>query len=245
MNSALRSVLVALAFALVGPAALAASSAPVPSWPEYLAPDAIDYAQIIPQAVDENSFDAAADHELALQLAAHRTPEQAALAKRYERLTIFQMLQPVLGEWATAQNLPVTARVFEQIRKAGRPAIEAAKSSWNRRRPFERFPDTITPAVERPHNTSYPSGHAADAMFYVVILTELFPEHAAAWREQAALVRWSRLVAGAHYPRDVVAGKILGEAIGREMLKSPQLQADLELVRAELRAALAAHRQAA
>lgn len=240
MRSPLRAL---LASVLVAVAACAADS--VPSWPDYLAIDAIDYSKVIPQAVDESSFDAAADHEIAQQLAAHRTPEQAALGKRFERLTVFQMLQPVLGDWATAENLPVTARIFEQIRKAGRPAIEAAKASWNRRRPFERFPETITPAVERPHNTSYPSGHAGDSMIYVVVLTELFPEHAAAWREQAALVRWSRLVAGAHYPRDVVAGKILGEAIGREMLKSPNLQADLELVRAELRAALAAQKKAA
>lgn len=231
MKLRLRPVLASVVFTLAAHAA-----EPGPSWPDYLAPDAIDYAQVIPPAVDESSFDAAADHELALQFAAHRTADQAVLAKRYERLTVFQLLAPVLGDWATAKNLPVTARIFEQIRQAGRPAIEAAKSAWNRRRPFERFPDAISPAVERPHNTSYPSGHAADSMIYVVVLTELFPEHAAAWREQAALVRWSRLVGGAHYPRDVVAGKILGEVIGREMLKSPQLRADLELVRAELRA---------
>ena len=226
-------------------AAAACAAEPVPSWPDYLAVDAVDYAKIVPVAVDEASFDAQADHEMALQLAAHRTAEQAALGKYFERLTVFKMLAPVLGDWATEENLPVTARVFEQIRKAGRPAIEGAKSSWNRRRPFERFPDQISPAVERPHNTSYPSGHAGDSMIYVVMLTELLPEHAAAWHGQAALVRWSRLVAGAHFPRDVVAGKILGEAIGREMLKSPKLRADLELVRAELRAALAAHRKAA
>lgn len=238
-----RSGALLLAF-FVSSAPLAAAAEPVPSFPDYLAPDAVDHRPLIPVAPDETTFTAEVDHDLAQQFARHRTPDHVALGKYYEWLTVFKMLAPVLGDWATAENLPVTAKVFEQIRKAGRPAIEAAKSSWNRQRPYV-FNPQLEPSVARPHNTSYPSGHSADSMIYAIMLTELFPEHAEDWRQQAALVRWSRLVAGAHYPNDVVAGRKLGEAIGRAMLKSPKLQADLELVRTELRAALAAQKKAA
>lgn len=218
----------------------AAAPAEVPSYPAYLAPDAIDYRAAIPPMPAADSFASAVDDEIAAALARARTPEQVALAKHYETLNAFLLLQPVLGEWATAENLPVTAKFMEQVRRAGRPAIEGAKSLWNRRRPYERLPG-IEPAVGRPHNTSYPSGHSADSAIYVAVLTVLFPEHAAEWELQAARVRWSRLAAGVHYPSDVVAGLQLGRIIAREMLKSPQLQHDLEAVRSELRAALAAH----
>lgn len=235
-----------LRFALLLLAALPLGRAAetVPSFPDYLAIDAIDYRAVVPPAPDETSFTAQVDQELAAQFATHRTPEQVALGKYYERLSVFKMLAPVLGDWATAETLPRTAVIFEQIRRAGRPAIEAAKQAWNRQRPFD-FNPRIQPAVERPHNTSYPSGHSADSAIYAVVLAEIFPEHAADWQQQAALVRWSRLVAGAHYPNDIVAGRLLGEFIGRTMLKSPKLQADLEEVRRELRAAVAAQKKAA
>jgi acid phosphatase (class A) len=67
-----------------------------------------------------------------------------------------------------------------------------------------------------------------------VILSAALPEHAADWQRQAMLVRWSRIVGGAHYPSDTVAGEILGEALGRAMLQSPKLQQALEEIRAEI-----------
>jgi hypothetical protein len=233
MNRRLAALLLPFALLVAAPALRAAE---VPSFPAYLAVDAVDYRSIIPPAPDESSFAARVDHEMALAFARERTPEQTRLAKHYETLNVFLLLQPVLGEWATAENLPVTAKTFEQIRRAGRPAIEGAKAAWNRLRPYQQFPQ-IECAVAHPHNTSYPSGHAADSAIYAAVLAVLLPEHANAWQEQAARVRWSRLVAGAHFPSDVAAGQLLGAAIAREMLKSPRLQQDLDAVRTELQAA--------
>jgi acid phosphatase (class A) len=239
MNRRLRAALLSLACVVA--AGVLHAAEPVPSFPDYLAVDAVDYRAIIPPPPAEDSFQLRVDEECVLAFARERTPEQARLAKRYETLSVFLFLPPVLGDWATPEALPVTAKVFEQIRRAGRPAIEAAKASWNRRRPYDRFPDRIEPAVAKPHNTSYPSGHSADSAIYAAVLTELFPEQAAAWQEQAARVRWSRLVGGAHYPSDVVAGQLLGAAIARAMLQSPRLKQDLDAVRAELQAARNAH----
>ena len=56
--------------------------------------------------------------------------------------------------------------------------------------------------------------------------------------KQAALVRWSRVIGGAHYPSDVAAGKILGEIVARELLKSPKMQQALAEIRAEIYAHL-------
>lgn len=232
-------VLVALALA-----ADVGAAEGTPNFPEYLAPDAVDFTTIIPPAPDEMSFAARAEQDLVRQVARHRTAEQARLAQHFARLDVFKMLAPVIGDWASANTLPRTAVVFEQIRRAGRPAIEAAKNAWNRDRPYVLNPG-IEPAVERPRNTSYPSGHSADAMIYASMLIELFPELAADWQQQAALVSWSRLVGGVHYPSDLLAGKLLGAAIARELLKSPAVLRDLEDVRHEIRTALAARQPAA
>ena len=229
-----------LLFLALTVAVFAADPAPVTH--DYLAPNAVDYQALLTPPPAEDSIAAQGEHDLAIALDAHRTPEQAALAKYYEEFDVFTMLAPVLGEWCNAQNLPRTAAVFQQAYAESRPVIVAAKASWNRPRPFIYNP-ALTPAVGRPANTSYPSGHGYASAVFAVLLTAALPDHAADWQKQAALVRWSRLVGGAHYPSDVIAGKILGEAVGREMLKSPKLQQALEEVRAELAARL--HRKAA
>lgn len=204
-----------------------------PATRDFIAPDAIDWRALLTPPPAPDSIIARGEHELMRHLQEARTPAQVALAKYYEDLHIFRILAPVLGDWCTAENLPRTAAVFKQAYAEARPAIIGAKSSWSRARPYT-FDGTIQPVVDRPNNTSYPSGHSAEASLFAALLCELLPEHAADWQRQAALVRWSRIVGGAHYPSDVVAGQLLGEALGREMLKSPKLQQALEEVRAEL-----------
>lgn len=200
---------------------------------DFIAPDALDYRQVIPPPPAADSVAALGDYEAASLLDANRTSAQTALAKNYETYDVFKMLAPVLGDWATPQNLPRLAAVFRQATIESRPFTDAAKSAWNRPRPYAHNP-SLNPVVERPFNASYPSGHAAGASIHAALLTELLPGHAAAWEQQAELVRRSRLYGGAHYPSDVMAGKLLGEAVAREMLKSPNLRKALDEVRAEL-----------
>lgn len=222
--------------AFVPPPALRAAT-PAAASREFIAPDAIDWRALLAPPPAADSIVARGEQDLMRHLQDARTPEQVRLAKYYEDLTIFRLLAPVLGDGCTAEALPRTAAVFHQAYLEARPAIIGAKGSWSRPRPYA-FDAGIQPVVERPNNTSYPSGHAAEASLFAVLLSELLPEHAADWQRQAALVRWSRVIGGAHYPSDVAAGQLLGEALGREMLKSPKLQQALEEVRAELAARL-------
>lgn len=45
---------------------------------------------------------------------------------------------------------------------------------------------------------------------------------------------WCRVLAGVHYPSDTLAGELLGEAIGRKIAESPEMQEALKTIRAEL-----------
>ena len=218
--------------------ATAAFAADPAAAPQYFTAAGYDWRAVVSPPPADDSVAGRADQEMVIQLDRHRTPEQVVLAKRYEKpLEEFAFMAPVLGDWCSAENLPRTRAFFKRANAESRPVVDAAKAAWNRPRPYVSNP-ALHPAVERPNNASYPSGHAYTAAWMAVLLSAALPEFAADWEQQAALIRWSRLVGGAHYPADVTAGQILGETVAREMLKSPKLQYDLEEVRAELRAHL-------
>lgn len=219
-----------LAALALAPAALAAD--PAPAVPEFFNSAGFDWRAVVTAPPAADSIAGQGERELAGELAAARTPEQAALAKHYEKFDECSLMAPVMGDWCTGQNLPRTHAIFQQVYRETRSTIEAAKAAWNRPRPYLDNP-ALHPAVERSVTASYPSGHAYASSCYVALLTAAFPEHAEAWAKQAAQVRWSRVVGGAHYPSDVIAGKILGEAVARELLKSPAMQQALEEIRAE------------
>jgi membrane-associated phospholipid phosphatase len=56
----------------------------------------------------------------------------------------------------------------------------------------------------------FPSGHAAASCALAFLLTERLPKGAPLWYAIAALITWSRVEAGAHYPYQIVCGAILG-----------------------------------
>lgn len=223
------------------PAARAADPAPAAA-PEFFHAAGFDWRAVVPPPPAGDSIAAQGERELAVMLDTTRTPEQAALAKHYEKFDESSLMAPVLGDWCTAQNLPRTHAIFQQVYREARSTIEAAKAAWNRARPYLENP-ALHPAVDRSATAAYPSGHAYSASCYAALLAAAFPEHAAEWEKQAALVRWSRVVGGAHYPSDVIAGKILGEAVARELLKSPAMQRAIAEIRAE--AAPYLHKKAA
>jgi len=50
--------------------------------------------------------------------------------------------------------------------------------------------------------------------------------------ERARQIGWDRVIAGVHYPSDIAAGRVLGLAIGEDMLASPDFKAELAKVKA-------------
>ncbi|MBI3885205.1 MAG: phosphatase PAP2 family protein [Opitutae bacterium] len=211
-----------------------------PTTADFVAPTAIDVPALLPPPPADGTVWAQAELETARFIAEERTPAQETLARLYDPQQVFKLLAPVLGDWCTPANLTRTAAIFDQIYREATPIVERAKATWMRQRPYLADP-SITPFIEKPHNTAYPSGHSTRAALVAALLTELLPAHAAAWQRQAALVRWSRVAGSAHFPSDTIAGKVLGEAIAREMLKSSKLQVALAEVRAELTPQLAKH----
>jgi undecaprenyl-diphosphatase len=69
--------------------------------------------------------------------------------------------------------------------------------------------------VRTPASTSFPSGHSASAFAFATAVGHFLPRDAIAVRGLAALVAYSRVHTGVHYPGDVVAGSLLGGAVAQ------------------------------
>jgi undecaprenyl-diphosphatase len=73
---------------------------------------------------------------------------------------------------------------------------------------------TNFPCVPAPYETaSFPSGHATTAFALATVLSLWYPRWTGGFLALAALVGWSRIVLGSHFPSDVLAGAILGCAV--------------------------------
>jgi undecaprenyl-diphosphatase len=87
------------------------------------------------------------------------------------------------------------------------------KYAFGRDRPPLRYVQP-EPLVTVPGTPSFPSGHAATSFACAVVLAGAAPRLRWPLFVLAALVAWSRVYVGVHYPLDVVAGAALGLAVG-------------------------------
>ncbi len=91
-------------------------------------------------------------------------------------------------------------------------AAIALKALVDRPRPFIRYPEPKV-LVPKPHDASFPSGHAATSFAAATILSFAFPKAAPAFLVLAAAVAYSRVYVGVHYPLDIIGGAALGAAV--------------------------------
>jgi len=89
------------------------------------------------------------------------------------------------------------------------------KNILPRRRPDRELHGVLTDRhVPLPTSPSFPSGHSASAFAFANAFGGELPWVALPLRVAAAAVSWSRIHTGVHYPGDVVAGALVGGAVG-------------------------------
>ena len=87
----------------------------------------------------------------------------------------------------------------------------AMKYTFDRQRPYEKYPDLIHPVSTEP-DPSFPSGHTAAAFSLATSLSITYPQ----WYVIAPSAVWacgvglSRINQGVHYPSDVMTGAAIG-----------------------------------
>ncbi len=92
----------------------------------------------------------------------------------------------------------------------------AVKPLGRRRRP-DRAAQNVPLArhVRMPASTSFPSGHSAAAFAFATGVGQEMPPAAVPLRALAALVAYSRVHTGVHYPGDVITGALMGTALAQ------------------------------
>jgi undecaprenyl-diphosphatase len=98
---------------------------------------------------------------------------------------------------------------------------QGLKKIYDRMRPYDRWPDVVRLLIGRPPGTSWPSSHPAVILAFLTVAGEelgLTRVERAAVTGLAGLVAASRVYLGVHYPSDVVAGLLLGHAVGEAWL---------------------------
>ena len=106
--------------------------------------------------------------------------------------------------------------------------ISLALRQWiGRLRPPLVYPDP-RPLVATPHTGAFPSGHSASAFACATVIAWASPRLAVPVFVLAALVAWSRVYVGVHWPLDVLGGAALGVLVATALLKlvgdRPQLR---------------------
>jgi membrane-associated phospholipid phosphatase len=90
------------------------------------------------------------------------------------------------------------------------------KPSGRRRRPDRASAQVpVARHVRMPASTSFPSGHSAAAFAFATGVGQVLPTAAIPLRGVAALVAYSRVHTGVHYPGDVVAGALVGTMLAQ------------------------------
>ena len=95
-------------------------------------------------------------------------------------------------------------------------AVELIKMLVQRARPFHALENTRVIGW-RERGKSFPSGHTAQAFFMMTLFTQAFrpnPLIGVILFTTAVVVGFTRIYVGVHYPRDVIAGAILGSVWG-------------------------------
>ncbi len=95
--------------------------------------------------------------------------------------------------------------------------VNVAVKPLSRRRRPDRVAERVALGrhVRMPISTSFPSGHSAAAFAFATGVGHVMPQAAVPLRALAALVAYSRVHTGVHYPGDAVVGSLIGTAVAQ------------------------------
>ena len=162
-----------------------------------------------------------------------------AVAKTETKFTIFTF-EPEIGPFFEPGKFPKAEALLHNAQADAETVVDNAKNYWKRPRPYKVDPSLASGKLEK--SFSYPSGHSTESMVLALVMAELFPEHRDAIIAEARNIGWHRVEIARHYPTDIYAGRVLAQAIVRQMKKDADFQKDLSAAKAELAAAQVAEK---
>jgi acid phosphatase (class A) len=200
----------------------------------YLTPGQPDAAVLLAPPPLPDSPEQAADMDEVRTVYHAAGSNDIAAAYSEKKFTVFNFAGAV-GSFFVETNLPKTAAFFAKVQKDAETVTDLGKDHFRRPRPFTTDPSLANGKLEK--SFSYPSGHSTETMVLGLVLAEADPAQRDAILAHARLMGWHRIEIARHYPTDIYAGRVLAQAIVRELDKNDAFQKELAAVAAEIAAA--------
>ncbi|MCB8875205.1 acid phosphatase [Acidisoma silvae] len=202
----------------------------------YIQPSQVNLDQLLAPPPLLGSAQESTDLATVMQAQSDRTAEQAVNAEADHERSVFRFAD-VLGPQFAPANLPFATGFFTRVFADEKAIVTQTKAHFDRPRPF-MVDSNLSPMVEPRKTPSYPSGHTTWAYVMAIILANMVPEKAGPLFDRAAAYGYNRVVAGAHFPTDIEAGRISGTVIDSVFFHNQTFLADFYQARAEVRQAL-------
>jgi len=205
----------------------------------YLVPGEPEAATLLAPIPLPDSAEQAADLEAVRAVYHAASSNDMAIAYGEKKFSVFNF-SVAAGAFFQSNNLPQTAVFFNKVQLDAETVTDLGKDYFHRPRPFVTDPSLVNGKLEK--SFSYPSGHSTESMVLALVLADLLPDRQAAILEQARLMGWHRVQIARHYPTDIYAGRVLAQAIVRQMKTNPDFQKEFALVKTEIGALATAGR---
>ena len=163
------------------------------------------------------------------------TSNDIAIANSQKKFDIFTFT-PAIGPYLVPGKLPKTEAFIHRVQTDAEAVTDNAKEFYKRPRPYVIDPSLANGKLEK--SFSYPSGHSTESMVLALVLADLIPDKREAIIAEARSIGWHRVEIARHYPTDIYAGRVLAQAIVKEMKKNPDFQKDFSGAKVEIAAAL-------
>lgn len=214
--------------------ALFAVAAPLLAAESYLKPNRPDGIALLAPPPAVGTPEHKADLAMAQAVFKARTPEELARAEKDASLSLYNFSFAIGSDFKEGKY-PKLDAFFEHVKTNVSTVITIPKDHWKRLRPYQI--DSSLELGKPEKSASYPSGHSTRGMMQALLLAEIFPDKQDAILQHGRDIGWDRVLIGKHFYTDVCAGRVLAQAIVKELHKSPAFEHDLAEVKAEVAAA--------
>ena len=197
----------------------------------YISSGQVDVSQVPPAPAAGSAVD---NEDLAAvkRWQAERTEAQCTAANAQANATYDEFFGEVspFGNPAPAE----VESIFDKVRTDAGAIVYGQKQKYKRPRPFLRDPALI-PCLNRESGYAYPSGHSTTARVFGRILSDLVQSGSAKFMSYADQAALNRVIGGVHHPSDIEAGKTLGDAIYKALQQNSKFNADMNILRKDLK----------
>jgi len=203
----------------------------------YLSGETAEFVVVLaaPPAPESAQTRGELDELLALELSRTAAEVEAAQADRKKDISRFYA---ALGfDTNQPPELPKTRRLMQRVESDIGVYVRAAKTRFQRLRPYE-IETRLHPCIfDVRGDQSYPSGHATYGYVMTAVLEGLAPERRRELRSRGDEFARQRMVCGVHFRSDLEAGRVAAHWLVQRLNASPKFVADAAAAARELRAA--------